>query len=428
MNKLLKLILLIVLSTKMNAQQIITTDIDNFWIAYDSVNKVKENKTSVFKQLYLDKGTIGLKDFVKYKDFNEKNYVTAFAKYPEFWKSIRKNTLVSSKQIQKTEKALKEFKKLYPNQSKGNIYYTIGALRSGGMPNGADLIVGLEKVVGDKTTNTSEFENKTLQNMFQFSNPSLLGFVSVHEFIHTFQKGSEVNVLAKAIKEGSADFIAELALKEKYNSHYLDYGFKNFDLVRNQFKNQLFSQNYENWFYNSETNEHPDLGYFVGYVISKNYYANSKNKKQAIKDLIELNYEDEKAVFEVLNQSKYYSEVLNIEELKANYEKNQPRVVKIIEFENGAQKVDTTLKQIQIVFSKPLNDKVSINFSKNGKAHFPLNKIVGLNADKTVLIVETIDLQPNTLYDFYITNRSTKSLDGYPFIEEEYKIEFKTKE
>lgn len=119
MNKLLKLTLLIVLSTKMNAQQIITTDIDNFWIAYDSVIKVKENKTSVFKQLYLDKGTTGLKDFVKYKDFNETNYVTAFEKYPEFWKSIRKNTFVSSEQIQKTEKALKEFRKLYPNQSKG---------------------------------------------------------------------------------------------------------------------------------------------------------------------------------------------------------------------------------------------------------------------------------------------------------------------
>jgi hypothetical protein len=42
----------------------------------------------------------------------------------------------------------------------------------------------------------------------------------------------------------------------------------------------LISQNFQNWFYNSETNEHPDLGYFVGYAISKNYYANSKNKKQ----------------------------------------------------------------------------------------------------------------------------------------------------
>ncbi len=38
------------------------------------------------------------------------------------------------------------------------------------------------------------------------------------------------------------------------------------------------------------------------------------------------------------------------------------------------------------------------------------------------------NLQANTLYDFYVTNRSTRSLDGYPFIEEEYKIEFKTKE
>ncbi|HAR72636.1 MAG TPA: hypothetical protein DCR77_04425, partial [Flavobacteriaceae bacterium] len=120
MNKLLKLTLLIVLSIKINAQQIITTDIDNFWKAYDSINKMSDDKVSTFKKMYLDDGTIGLKDFAKHKEFNETNYVTAFAKYPEFWKSIRKNTLVSSEQIQKTKKALKEFRKLYPNQSKGN--------------------------------------------------------------------------------------------------------------------------------------------------------------------------------------------------------------------------------------------------------------------------------------------------------------------
>lgn len=72
------------------------------------------------------------------------------------------------------------------------------------------------------------------------------------------------------------------------------------------------------------------------------------------------------------------------------YKNNQPRVLKIIEFENGAKNIDKSVKQIQIVFSKPLNDKVSINFSKRGKDHFPLNKIVGLNADKTTLILETI--------------------------------------
>ncbi|MEH7889534.1 hypothetical protein [Elizabethkingia meningoseptica] len=73
-----------------------------------------------------------------------------------------------------------------------------------------------------------------------------------------------------------------------------------------------------------------------------------------------------------------------------------------------------------------MNDKVSINFSKNGKEHFPLKNIVGLNEDKTVLTLETTELKPNTEYDFYISNRGTTSLDGYPFIHEEYKIGFKT--
>lgn len=121
--------------------------------------------------------------------------------------------------------------------------------------------------MGDNLTNTLEFENKSLQNMFKFSNQALLEFVNVHEFIHTFQHGDEVNVLAKSIKEGSADFIAELAFKQKYNAHYLDYGFKNFDLIKDQFEIQMLSVNFDNWFYNAETNEHPDLGYFVGYVI-----------------------------------------------------------------------------------------------------------------------------------------------------------------
>ena len=73
-----------------------------------------------------------------------------------------------------------------------------------------------------------------------------------------------------------------------------------------------------------------------------------------------------------------------------------------------------------------MNDKISINFSKNGKEYFPLNKITGLNEDKTILSLELIALKPNTTYDFYITNRSSIVIDGYSFVVDEYKIEFRT--
>ena len=39
----------------------------------------------------------------------------------------------------------------------------------------------------------------------------------------------------------------------------------------------------------------PDLGYFVGHQICKRYYTNSKNKKQALKEMLELHLNDENA-------------------------------------------------------------------------------------------------------------------------------------
>ena len=73
-----------------------------------------------------------------------------------------------------------------------------------------------------------------------------------------------------------------------------------------------------------------------------------------------------------------------------------------------------------------MNDNISINFSKYGKEHFPLKRIIGLDETKTILILETIEMKTDTEYDFYITDRETKSKDGFPFVEQEYKISFRT--
>ena len=96
------------------------------------------------------------------KKFDTNDYLTAFEKYPQFWNSIRPNTLIDAKKIKTINKALTKLKKLYPNNSKGNIYYTIGTLKSGGTTNNQNLLLGIEKIVGDKNTIVSEFENENL--------------------------------------------------------------------------------------------------------------------------------------------------------------------------------------------------------------------------------------------------------------------------
>ncbi len=159
--------------------------------------------------------------------------------------------------------------------------------------------------MGDKNTVVSEFENESLGKIFLFTTPTQLEQVTVHEFTHTFQKNGEVNVLSKAIKEGSCDFIAELALNKKFTAHYLDYGFKNYEKVRSDFKSEMFSKKLENWFYNSNA-KNPDLGYFVGYVISRKYYENSADKAAAIKNIIELDFNSEADVLQFLAASDYF--------------------------------------------------------------------------------------------------------------------------
>ena len=426
MRKIILTLIILTFFNNVNAQKIFTSDINNFWTAYDSIQKVNNNKSEILESLFLSKKTQGLNAFMQIKKFDKDEYLTAFEKYPKFWNSIKPNTFIDAKKIKTINKALTKLKKLYPNNSKGNIYYTIGTLKSGGTTNNEDLLLGIEKIVGNENTIVSEFENENLQKMFQFSKTTTIEQVTIHEFVHTFQKDGEINVLSKAIKEGSCDFVAELTLNKKFNSHYIDYGFKNYEQIKLQFKSEMFSQNFGNWFYNSDVSKNPDLGYFVGYVISKKYYENSKDKKKAIKDIIELDFNRELDVLQLLEKSKYFDEKINIEQIKSTYKENQPKVLKILEFENGLQNVKSDIKQIQIIFSKPMNDNISINFSKNGKEHFPLKKIVGLDETKTILTLETIELKTDTEYDFYITDRGTKSKDGFPFVEPEYKITFKT--
>ena len=427
MKRILPAIFMLALSNNAGAQKIYTSDITNFWLAYDSIQKTDNNKTQVLENLFLNKKTEGLKAFMAIKKFDENDYLKAIEKYPQFWNTIRPNTVIDAQKIKKINTALKKLKTLYPNNSNGNIYYTIGTLKSGGTTNNQDLLLGIEKIVGDKNTVVSEFENENLRKLFQFTNAAQLEQITIHEFIHTFQKAGEINVLSKAIKEGSCDFISELTLNKKFVSHYIAYGYKNYDAVQAAFKKEMLSQNFGNWFYNSDVSENPDAGYFTGYVIAKKYYENAKDKKKAIRDIIDLDFNNEAAVLEFLAKSKYFKDPVNARQIKSDYKNSQPKVARIMEFENGDQNVDTAIKQIHIVFSKPMHEKVSINFSKNGKDHFPLKNIAGLDAGKTILTLETTELKPNTEYDFYITDRGTKSIDGYLFAEPEYKISFRTK-
>lgn len=409
-------------------QKVYTSDIDNFWRAYDSCQTTNDSLMQLrfIQTLYVNKGTEGLKAFMEVRDYTADLWVSLIRKYPKFWKSIRPNTLIVKSKAKEIEQSIQKLKKLYPELKEAKMYFTIGGQRSGGTTMNDMVLVGAEIATGNATTDVSEFPDKWLEGVFKSQQSGNIVPLNIHEYVHTQQKGETQNLLGQAIREGACDFITELVMGKPLQNNYLVYGREHEAELKEPFKLDMFTRAYSNWLYNGSTTKTvADLGYFIGYAICKAYYNPLPDKKKAVKDIIELNYSDTAAVENFLAKSKYYTEPINKQELVQRFEVKRPYVLRLEPFANGDTLVDAKIKEMKIVFSAPMNKKgYSISYGERGKDYSPIAGVVGFSDDATSFALN-IEMKPNQEYEFIITDRSFKSIEGYPL--KPYKVKFKTK-
>lgn len=207
-------------------------------------------------------------------------------------------------------KGIKKLRLIYPEFNPPKIYFTIGILKGGGTVINGNLIIGSELASSDKFVYFSELPKNHQERMKVNSG---IIFLTTHELVHTQQNlnnSYKSNLLGNCLKEGSADFLAELILNKKVEAPYIDFGMKNQCEIWEEFNKEMYGHDFENWLSNTANiKDRPaDLGYFIGYVITKNYYENSLNKKQAIKEILTLDFTDENATKNFLKKSKYTCE------------------------------------------------------------------------------------------------------------------------
>lgn len=405
------------------------SDIQNFWNAYDKIKTTKDSaqQYNYLNSLFLAKGTEGLKAIMEVRNYNAKSYIDAINNYPKFWNSVRNNTLQAKDVSKKIEKNIIKFGKLYPQTKPAKIYFTIGALRTNGTTLSDKILIGSELAFADEQTETSEFPNyfSHLPNYFKSNPIKNIVFLNVHEYIHTQQKTTiGKNLLEQCIIEGVAEFLAELSTKQNSTAPAISYGKQNNQKVREVFEKQMFNKNNGFWLYSSAENEFQtrDLGYYIGYAICESFYKRFDNKKQAIKEMIELDYENPKSVSAFVDKSKYFSN--SFDELKNNYEQSQPKVLGIKEFENGNKNVDSNLQQFTILFSQPMNKNYrSFEFGPLGEKNvLKISKVIGFSEDGKSLTLET-KLEPNKVYQLLV-NDGFRNLSGTSL--KPYLIDIKT--
>ena len=374
-----------------NTPNIITTDIDNFWTAYDKIVTTKDNAEQLdyLNKLFIEKGTPGLQAMMNARRYTPQEYVDAINKRPEYWTAIRKNTLRAKDFAMDIATGTEQLRKIYPELKPANVYFTVGVFRSGGTTSGNNILIGSEIVFADE---------KIMNNLM---------FTNVHEYVHTQQKTNELdNLLGQSVMEGVAEFVTVKALGTPSTAPAIDYGKNNEPRLKETFALQMFNPYYSFWLYNDAKNDFNtrDLGYYVGYAIAEHYYEKAKDKKLAIKEMIELDYNNPTLLAKYVDKSGYFPK--SIKKHSQEYDKNRPQVVNIKQFKNGDKKVSSDITLLTIEFSKVMNrDYRNFQFGSLGKENsMRIKNFLGFSEDGKSFSVEIEPLQPNKRYQLVIGN------------------------
>lgn len=269
---------------------IITSDIHHFWEAYDLAAKDTANAGSIYEKYYFDKGSVGMQDYMGLKVASIDKFTNHIQSHPKLYTSIRENTLKVEVYKKEIQTSFKNLKSIYPDAKFPDVYFVIGAFTSGGTISNSGLLIGTNQMSDGEDVNTEEldFGAKLLMNKSKYI-PNIVA----HELIH-FQQDHmkrDTITLGHAIKEGMADFIGELISGGTANEKIFEWAKGKEQQIWADFEKDMYYNRYANWIanYNTATKDsYPDLGYWIGYEICKSYYENTKDKQQAIYDMLHI--------------------------------------------------------------------------------------------------------------------------------------------
>lgn len=399
---------------------IFNADIINFWTAYDKIVSTKDSaqQYEYLNTLFIQKGTPGLKAIMEVRNYTAQSYIDAINQYPLFWNSVRKNTMRSDQFKQEIKTELVKLKQLYPEMKPAEMYFTIGALRTNGTTFNGKVLIGSELALTDQNTISKEFPEAYAANRRRFfdSNPiNDVVLLNVHEYIHTQQKEIVHNLLSECIFEGVAEFVSVKVTGKPSAVPAVAYGMTNRVEVRDRFEQEMFIPQRKNkWLWSDAPNEFNmrDMGYYIGYALCEIYYNNAKDKKAAIKYLLELDYSNEAGIEKFVDDTRFFSKPLHT--LYEIFEKSRPTVLSIDQFTTGDKQVNPSLTKITLNFSRPMNkNQRGFDYGPLGESNvLRVKNVIGFSEDGKSFTFE-VELKPQQRYQTLVTNNFLAE-DGTP--------------
>jgi hypothetical protein len=189
-----------------------------------------------------------------------------------------------------TTRWMERFRELYPEAVFPKVFLVPGILNSGGTATEMGMFLGADMYGRSPQMPTEQLSEWQEESIMTFRD---LPKITIHELMH-FQQNyrdtlREGTLLAAVLQEGVCDFMVELCSGEPLESDNLEFlaDQGNREWIFGELQRELYGEDTSKWLYNGDIEDRPnDLGYAVGYLISKSFYQRHPDKKRAVEELL----------------------------------------------------------------------------------------------------------------------------------------------
>lgn len=261
-------------------------DVSRFFAIYDAA--AGRPSAEQLQRDYLDAGSEGLHQFARIRNITGARIADTLTRNPQIYSNARRCMEVLPRVRERVTVALRTLVQLYPQAKLPPVTIAVGR----GKPVGVGSpVTGIQ--IGLEALCATDYMHANVEDRFVY--------VIAHEYAHVQQYQPLVDkehptVLEGSLIEGAAELTAEIIAGSVSSPAHAILAKGREREIETAFLTDVDKTDISAWLYNGSREKSGDLGYWVGYRITKAYYQRAANKPQALREILEM--KDPKALLE----------------------------------------------------------------------------------------------------------------------------------
>lgn len=263
-----------------------TADLERFDRALAALRRGADTVPTL-ESMYFAPGSAGLRAYARMYRTDARRVQRALRRHGAYYDSTADLPSRVRAQLPAVRAAFGRFEAAYPRAVIPPTYFLVSGLGPGGANGYRGLLLAADSYGWP--------DHLPLNAAGQRRRTSALPHLAAHELVHFNQMTAaplayirDDSNLARAIKEGAADFVAELVSGDHINQPAHRYGRMHERALWEAFERDMLGHDTGEWFFvqPADSTRPPDLGYFLGYRVVEAWYRRFAGRPDRLTALI----------------------------------------------------------------------------------------------------------------------------------------------